>query len=140
MVIIGKIEEMEYKEQSDKSVLGPLGLKVGLGMVVGKWVRKVALATHAILGGTSRQKRVREVREVGWEARSSKTRDRNRPNTSRKVFEARGKGRLWRRESVLCPRESVRQGRRNVGRKWTERGKEALRRRVSQSARTIATE
>jgi hypothetical protein len=56
------------------------------------------------------------VREVGREARSSKARDRVRPNTSRKGFNARGKRRLWRRESILCLRELARQGRRSVGR------------------------
>jgi hypothetical protein len=45
-------------------------------MEVGKWVRNVAFATHAILGGARRQKRGRAVREVGREARSSKTRGR----------------------------------------------------------------
>ena len=35
--------------------------------------------------------------EVGREARSSKIRGRERPNTSRKGFKAMGKGRLWRR-------------------------------------------
>jgi hypothetical protein len=78
-------------------------------MQVGKWVRNVAFATHAILGGARRQTRGRAVREVGREARSSKTRGRKRPSTSRKGFKARGKGRLWRRESVLCPREPARQ-------------------------------
>jgi hypothetical protein len=33
-------------------------------MQVGKWVRNVALATHAILGGARRQKRGRVVRET----------------------------------------------------------------------------
>jgi hypothetical protein len=95
-------------------------------MQVGKWVRNVAFAMHAILGGARRQNRGRAVREreVGWEARSSKTRGRKRPNTSRKGFKARGKGRLWRRESVLCPREPARQGRHSVGREWAGRGQE----------------
>jgi hypothetical protein len=69
-------------------------------MQVGKWVRNVAFTTHAILGGARRQNRGRVVRE----ARSSKTRGKKRPNTSRKGFKTREKGRLWRRESVLCPR------------------------------------
>jgi hypothetical protein len=51
------------------------------------------------------------VREMGREARTSKTRDRKRPNTRSKGFKARGKGRLWRKESVLCPREPARLGR-----------------------------
>ena len=85
-------------------------------MEVGKWVRNVAKATHAILGGV--------VREVEREARSSKTRGIKRPTTRRKGFKARGKGRLWRRESVLCPREQARQGRRSVGREWIGRGQE----------------
>jgi hypothetical protein len=66
-------------------------------MQVGKWVRNVALATHAILGGARRQKRGRAVREAGREARSSKTSGRKRPNASSKGFKARAKGRLWRR-------------------------------------------
>jgi hypothetical protein len=61
---------------------------------------------------------------VGQEARCSKTRGRKRPNTSRKGFKARGKGRLWRRESVLCPRKPARQGRRSEGREWAGRGQE----------------
>ena len=87
-------------------------------------VRNVAFATHAILGGARRQKRGRAVREVGREARRSKSRGRKRPNTSSKGFKARGKGRLWRRGSVLCPRERARQGRRSVGREWAGRGQE----------------
>jgi hypothetical protein len=89
-------------------------------MEVEKWVRNVAFATHAILGGARRQKKVRAVRE----ARSSKTRGRKRPNVSRKGFKARGKGRLRRKESVLCPREPAQQGRRSVGREWAGRGQE----------------
>jgi hypothetical protein len=104
-------------------VLGQLGLRAGLlGMGVRKWVRNVAFATHAILGGARRQKRGRSVTEVGREARRSKTRGRKKPNTSRKGFTARGKRRLWRRESVICPREPAQQGRRSVGREWAERG------------------
>jgi hypothetical protein len=92
-------------------------------MEVGKWVRNVAFATHAILGWARRQERGRAVRE----ARSSKTRSRKRPNTSRKGFKARGKRRLWRRESVLWPREPARQGMRSVGKEWAGRGQvEAL--------------
>jgi hypothetical protein len=89
-------------------------------MQVGKWVRNVAFATHAILGGARRQKRGRAVRE----ARSSKSMGRKRPNTSRKCFKAREKGRLWIRESVLCPRELARQGRHSMGREWAGRGQE----------------
>jgi hypothetical protein len=92
-------------------------------MEVGKWVRNVAFTTHGILGGARRQKRGRAVRE----ARSSKTRGRKRPNTSRKGFKARGKGRLWERGSVLRPREPARQARPRVGREWAGRGQvEAL--------------
>jgi hypothetical protein len=93
-------------------------------MQVEKLVTNVVLATHAILGGARRQKRGRAVREVGREARSSKTRGRKRPNTSREGFKARGKGRLWRRESVPCPRELAWQGRHSVGREWAGRGQE----------------
>jgi hypothetical protein len=93
-------------------------------MTVRKWVRNVAFATHAILGGARRQKKGRAVREVGREARSSKTRGRKRPTTSRNGFKARGKRRLWRRESVFCPREPARQARRSVGREWVGGGQE----------------
>ena len=93
-------------------------------MCVRKWLRNVAFATHAIVGGAMRQKRGRVVREVGREARSSKTRGRKRPNTSRKGFNARGKGSLGIRENVLCPREPARQGRRSVGMEWAGRGQE----------------
>ena len=85
-----------------------------------KRVRNVAFARHAILGGARRHKGGRAVRE----AKSSKTRGTKRPNTSRKGFKARGKRRLWRRESVLCPRELTRQGRRSMGREWMGRGQE----------------
>jgi hypothetical protein len=124
MTIIRHIEQMEYKEQTSRLVLGQLGLRAGLGIDVGKWVRNVAFVTHTILGGTRRQKRTGSVREDGREARSSTTRGRKRPNTRRKGFKARGKGKLWRRESVLCPREPARQGRRSVGREWAGRGQE----------------
>ncbi len=96
-------------------------------MCVRKWLRNVAFETHAIVGGAMRQKRGRVVREVGREARTSKTRGRKRPNTSRKGLKERAKGRLWRRESVLCPRERVRQGRQSVGKQWSGKGEgEAL--------------
>jgi hypothetical protein len=108
-------------------------------MEVRKWLRNVAFATHAMLGGARRQKRARAVRgarlslavrEVGREARSSKTTSgRKRPNTSRKGFKARAKGRLWRRASVRgsrqgSPREPSRQGRHSVRREWAGRGQE----------------
>ena len=89
-----------------------------------KWVRNVAFATHAIVGGARRQKRGRVVMELGREARSSKTRGRKRLNTSSKGFKARGKGRLRRKQSVLCPKERARQGRHSVGREWAGRGQE----------------
>jgi hypothetical protein len=94
-------------------------------MEVGKWVRNVAFHTHVVLGESRRQKRGRLVREVGWESRSSKTRDRKGPNTTRKGFKTREKGRLWRRrEGVLCPRDPSREGRHSVGREWVEWGQE----------------
>jgi hypothetical protein len=80
--------------------------------------RRFGDACDAILDGTRWQKRVHTVREVGREARSSKTRDRNRPNTSSQGFKTRGKGSLWRGERILCPREKSRQGRHSVGREW----------------------
>jgi hypothetical protein len=88
MVSIQQIEEMEYKEQVTATEVGAWssGRRAGLGMEMGKWVRNVAFATHAILGGARRQKRDRSVREV----RSSKTRGRKRPNTSRKGAGAGG--------------------------------------------------
>jgi hypothetical protein len=58
------------------------------------------------------------LRGAGREARSSQTRGRKRPNTSSKGFKGMGKGRLWRRESVLCPREPGRQGRHQGGTVW----------------------
>ena len=54
--------------------------------------RRFGDACDAILDGTRWQKRVHTVREVGREARSSKTRDRNRPNTRSQGFKTRGKG------------------------------------------------
>jgi hypothetical protein len=109
VAIIRQIEEMEYKEQAPRLVLGQLGLRAGLlGMRLRKWVRNVSFATHATLGGATRHKRGRAVEEVGREARLSKTRGRKGPNTTRKGFKARGKRRLWRRERVLCPREPAR--------------------------------
>ena len=101
---------MEHKEQAAKAGAWSTGLEGRVG--------------YARLGGARRQKRGRAVREVGREARSSKTRGRKRPNTNRKSFKARGKGRLWRRESVLYPRERARQGRHSVEREWVGRGEE----------------
>ncbi len=94
VVIIRQMEEMEYKEQAAKAGVWSTGLEGRLGLEVGKWVRNVAFATYVILGGVRRQKRDHVVREMGREARSSKTRGRKRPNTNRKGFKARGKGRL----------------------------------------------
>ncbi len=55
-----------------------------------------------------------------------------------KDFKAREKGRMKRRESVLCPREPARQGRRSVGMEWAGRVQdEALWRRGAQSARKV---
>jgi hypothetical protein len=44
-------------------VLGQLGLRAGSGLAVRKWVRNVAFATHAILGGARRQKMGRAVKK-----------------------------------------------------------------------------
>jgi hypothetical protein len=46
-------------------MFGQLGLRAGLDMKVGKWVRNVAFTTHVILGGTRRQKWAHTVMEVG---------------------------------------------------------------------------
>jgi hypothetical protein len=51
-----------------------------------------------------------------------KKKGRKGPNTRRKGFKTRGKWRLWRRESALCPREPERQGRRSMGRVWAGPG------------------
>jgi hypothetical protein len=59
---------------------------------------------------------------VGREARNSNARGRKIP--SRMVFKANGKGKLWRRESVFCPRKPIRQGRSSMGREWMGRGQE----------------
>jgi hypothetical protein len=119
MAIVRQIEEMEYKQQAAKAGAWSTGLEVRVGHGSGK-VGEKRFATHAILGGARRQKRGRVVRET----RSSKTRVRKRPNTSRKGFKARGRGKLWSKESVLCPREPARQGRCSVGREWPGRGQE----------------
>ena len=42
----------------------------------------------------------------------------------RQVFKAKGKRKLWRRESVFCPREPIWQGRSSMGREWMGRGQE----------------
>jgi hypothetical protein len=42
----------------------------------------------------------------------------------RQVFKAKGKRKMWRRESVFCPREPIRQGRSSMGREWMGRGQE----------------
>ena len=95
MVIICEIEEMEYKQQEAKAGAWSTGLEGLVGHGGGKVAEKRRFATHTNLGGRG-GRRGRTVREVGRETRSSKTRGRKRPNTSRKGFNARGKGRLWR--------------------------------------------
>jgi hypothetical protein len=77
---------MEYKEQAAKAGAWSTGLEGRVGPGSGKVGEKRRMR----LGGARRQKRGRAVRE----ARSSKTRGRKRPNTSRKGLKARGKGRL----------------------------------------------
>jgi hypothetical protein len=124
MAIIRQIEEMEYKEQAAKAGAWSNGLRAELGMGVRKWVRNVALATQGIVGGARRQKRGSAVRELGRQARSSRTRGRKRPSTSRRGFKTKGKGRMWRRQSAFCLREPARQGRRSVGREWAVWGQE----------------
>jgi hypothetical protein len=59
--------------------------------------------------GARKQDRGCAEREVRRGARSLKTRQRKRPRTSRRVAsKAKAKGRLWRRESVPCPRKATR--------------------------------
>ena len=52
-------------------------------MEVGKWVRNVALVTHAILGEARRQKRGRAVREAGG-AGGEKLKDKRQKETKHK--------------------------------------------------------
>jgi hypothetical protein len=120
MAIIRQIETMEYKEQAAKSGAWSTGLEGRVGHGSGKVGEKRRFRDACETGWARRQKRGRAVRE----ARSSKTRARKRPNTSRKGFKTRGKGRLWRKESVLYPREPARQGRCSVGSDWPGRGQE----------------
>ena len=101
-----------------------------MGMEVGKWVRNVAKATHAILGGARRQKGGRAVREgvgeVGPEARSSKTRGRKRPNTSLKDFTAGERGGCGEEKESFVRGSRHGQGRHSVRREWTGRGQEEV--------------
>ncbi len=73
-------------------MLGQVGLRAGLSMEVGKWVRNVAFATHAILGRARRQKRGRVVREVGREAKSSKTKRQKETKHKEEGVQGKGKG------------------------------------------------
>ena len=75
MTITRQIETMEYKEQVAKACVWSTGLEDRVVHASG--LRNVALATHAILGGVSRQKRDRTLREVVRETRRSKSRVRN---------------------------------------------------------------
>jgi hypothetical protein len=130
MVIIRQNEEMEQKETALKAAPRSTQLEGRVGMEMRKWVRNVAFATCAILGGARQcQHRGRTVRKVGWargEPRSSGTRGTKRPCTIRGALKAKGKRRLWtvRSESVSCPKQTAKQGSSSVGRKWVGKGQE----------------
>jgi hypothetical protein len=87
-------------------------------MAMRKWARSVGFATRATLGRAGRcQDRGLAMREVGQEARSSKTRGRKKTSTTRvALILAKAKRRPWRRESVPCPRQSAQQESSNKGR------------------------
>jgi hypothetical protein len=124
MTIIRQIEEMEYKEQAAKAGAWSTGLEGRVGHGSGKVGEKRRFGDACDTGwGEAAEEGLRgEGGRWGRRREAQKIRGRKRPNTSRKRFKARGKGRLWRRESVLCPRELARQGRHSVGRKWAGRG------------------
>jgi hypothetical protein len=82
-----------------------------------KWVRNVGLATRAMLGARQQDRGCAE-REVGWGARSLKTRARKRPLSTSRV----AKTKLWRRESVPYPREPTRHKRRRMKKEWAVAG------------------
>ncbi len=103
-----------------------------------KWVRNVGFATRAMLGARE-QHRACSEREVGRGARSFKTRERKRPSTSRVALKAKAKRRLWRSESLPCPRMATRHKRSSMKKEWAVVGQAAkLRRKGAQSARTTA--
>ena len=71
--------------------------------------------------------------------RSLKTRERKRPSTSRVASKAKAKRRLWRRESVPCPRKATRPKSNRMKKEWAVVAQAAkLRRKSAQSARTTA--
>jgi hypothetical protein len=72
-------------------------------MGISKWVRNVGFATLAKLGAQSEGERGGGTRIEKFE--NSKTRGRKRPSTSRVAMKAKGMRRLWRRESLLSPRQ-----------------------------------
>ena len=75
----------------------------------------------------------------GTGAKSFKTRERKRPSTRRAASKARAKRRLWRRESVPCPRKTTTPKSSSMKKEWAVAGQAAKRRRKSaQSARTTA--
>ena len=68
-----------------------------------------------------------------------KTREIKRPSTSRVASKAKAKRRLWRRESVPCPRKATRPKSSSMKTEWAVVAQAAKRRRTSaQSARTTA--
>ena len=125
MIIMRQIEEMEQKEKAVKAATWSTQLEARVGVEMRKLVKNVAFAKRAILGRARQcQYRDREVGEVGREARNSLTRRRKRPSTIGVVLKAKGKRRLWRSESVPCPKQTTEQGSSSVGRKWLGKGQE----------------
>ena len=89
--------------------------------------------------GTREQDRGCAEREVGQGARSLQTRERKRPSTSRVASKAKAKWKLWRRESVPCPRKATRPKSSSMKKEWAVVAQAAkLRRKSAQSARTTA--
>ena len=68
-----------------------------------------------------------------------KTRERKRPSTSREVLKAKAKRRLWRRESVPCPRKATRPKSSSMKTEWAVVAQAVkLQRKRPQGARTTA--
>jgi hypothetical protein len=87
----------------------PLSL-AGFGMQVAKWVRNVALATHAILGAERRQKWGRAARKVRVGG-DEKLKDKRQKETKHKQEGGQGKGKggqTVEKRNVLCQRERTR--------------------------------
>ena len=105
MEYIRQTEEMEYEEQEVKTGAWSTGLEGRVGYGSGKvgekrrfrnacdtgWGEEADEGPHGEGGGTEGEKLK--------DKRQKETRHRQEGR------KARGKGRLWRRESVLCPRQ-----------------------------------